>query len=321
MSRLIFDKIIYISIFKQGGIMALFRIAKRVFLFAILNILVIITLSITLNILGIKGYLTNYGIDYYALMVFCLIWGMGGAFISLMLSRIMAKWMMGVHVIDPDTRDPELRWLLDTVYKLSRQAGLSKMPEVGIYESREINAFATGPTRNRALVAVSSGLLESMSEEEIEAARSTVRNLDWTVEAIMNAPPDEDTPEFTQMIYDLRQGFLAALEEDLNIPKALGELFKFMKRIRGIIEYRGISDGMKEEILGTLKRVDEILGILDFEPHPQEPLIRSLVQERADHRAKRQWQEADAIRERLRSMGIELMDCPSGTLWTWEKVL
>ncbi|HOJ86544.1 MAG TPA: protease HtpX [Elusimicrobiales bacterium] len=148
--------------------MALFRIAKRVFLFAILNILVIITLSITLNILGIKGYLTNYGIDYYALMVFCLIWGMGGAFISLMLSRIMAKWMMGVHVIDPDTRDPGLRWLIDTVYKLSRQAGLDKMPEVGIYESREINAFATGPTRNRALVAVSSGLLENMSEEEIE---------------------------------------------------------------------------------------------------------------------------------------------------------
>ncbi len=148
--------------------MALFRIAKRIFLFALLNILVIITLSITLNILGIKGYLTNYGIDYYALMVFCLIWGMGGAFISLMLSRIMAKWMMGVHVIDPDTRDPELRWLLDTVYKLSRQAGLSKMPEVGIYESREINAFATGPTRNRALVAVSSGLLENMSQDEIE---------------------------------------------------------------------------------------------------------------------------------------------------------
>ncbi|MGC8729198.1 MAG: protease HtpX [Elusimicrobiales bacterium] len=148
--------------------MALFRIAKRIFLFALLNILVIITLSITLNILGIKGYLTSYGIDYYALMVFCLIWGMGGAFISLMLSRIMAKWMMGVHVIDPDTRDPELRWLLDTVYKLSRQAGLSKMPEVGIYESREINAFATGPTRNRALVAVSSGLLENMSQDEIE---------------------------------------------------------------------------------------------------------------------------------------------------------
>lgn len=144
------------------------RIAKRIFLFVLLNILVIVTLSITLNILGIHGYLRSNGIDYYALMVFCLVWGMGGAFISLALSRIMAKWMMGVKVIDPNTRDSELRWLVDTVYKLSSQAGLGKMPEVGIYISPEINAFATGPTRNRSLVAVSSGLLENMTEEEIE---------------------------------------------------------------------------------------------------------------------------------------------------------
>lgn len=145
-----------------------FRLAKRVVLFVLLNILVIVTISLTLNILGVKPYLTSAGIDYYALFVFCLVWGMGGAFISLALSRIMAKWMMGVRVIDPDTRDPSLRWLVDTVYKLSKQAGISKMPEVGIYISPEVNAFATGPTKNRALVAVSSGLLETMDEDEIE---------------------------------------------------------------------------------------------------------------------------------------------------------
>jgi len=148
--------------------MSFFRIAKRLFLFVLLNILVIVTISITLEILGIHGYLTSYGIDFGALIVFCFILGMGGAFISLGLSRIMAKWMMGVKLIDPDTRDTNLRWLIDTVYKLARQAGINKMPEVGIYMSPEINAFATGPTRNRALVAVSAGLLEVMNEDEIE---------------------------------------------------------------------------------------------------------------------------------------------------------
>jgi heat shock protein HtpX len=148
--------------------MSFLRIAKRIFLFVLINILVILSISFTLYILGIKPYLRYYGIDYYSLMILCLIFGMSGAFISLMLSRVMAKWMMGVQLIDPDTRDPELRWLVDTVYRLARQAGISKMPEVGIYISPEVNAFATGPTKNRSLVAVSSGLLETMDEDEIE---------------------------------------------------------------------------------------------------------------------------------------------------------
>jgi heat shock protein HtpX len=101
-------------------------------------------------------------------MAFCLIWGMGGAFISLALSRIMAKWMMGVQVIDPNTRDPELQQLLQLVYGLAKGAHLSKMPEVGIYDSPELNAFATGPTKSRSLVAVSSGLLSRMTPDQIE---------------------------------------------------------------------------------------------------------------------------------------------------------
>lgn len=143
------------------------RLAKRVFLFLIVNILVVLTISLTLQILGITPYLTAYGINYSALLSFCLIWGMGGAFISLLLSKTMAKWMMGVKVIDPQ-KNPELRFLVDMVYRLSREAGIEKMPEVGIYESPEVNAFATGPTRNNALVAVSTGLLETMDADEIE---------------------------------------------------------------------------------------------------------------------------------------------------------
>jgi heat shock protein HtpX len=141
---------------------------KRIFLFVTLNIAVMFTISIILRVLGIGPYLTPYGINYYNLMGFCLVWGMGGAFISLALSRVMAKWMMGVHVIDPQTRDPDLQQLLHTVYQLARGAGLPAMPEVGIYDSPEVNAFATGPTRSRALVAVSSGLLSRMRSDEIE---------------------------------------------------------------------------------------------------------------------------------------------------------
>ncbi len=144
------------------------RWAKRIVLFMAVNILVMVTLSFVLNLLGVGNYLTQSGIDYSNLMVFCLVWGMGGAFISLALSRVMAKWMMGVQVIDPATRNPTEKQLVDMVYLLAQKAGLRTMPEVGIYDSPELNAFATGPTRSRALVAVSSGLLQRMERKEIE---------------------------------------------------------------------------------------------------------------------------------------------------------
>lgn len=141
---------------------------KRIFLFLLLNILVVMTISIVLHILGIRPYLTRYGLDYNSLAAFCLIWGMGGAFISLGLSRIMAKWMMGVQAIDPETRDPDLRNLVEIVHSLARRGGLTTMPKVGVYNSPEVNAFATGPTKSRSLVAVSAGLLQRMNREEIE---------------------------------------------------------------------------------------------------------------------------------------------------------
>ena len=141
---------------------------KRVFLFMAVNLLVVATLSITLQFLGVRPYLSARGLDYGALMTFCLIWGMGGAFISLGLSRIVAKWSMGVQVIDPQEARGESMELLQTVHRLAQTAGLPVMPEGGIYESPELNAFATGPTKSRALVAVSTGLLGSMSRPELE---------------------------------------------------------------------------------------------------------------------------------------------------------
>jgi heat shock protein HtpX len=140
---------------------------KRIALFLAVNVLVVITISILLNVLGVQPYLDERGINYEALLVFCLVWGMGGAFISLGLSRIMAKYAMGVQVIDPNTRSAEGQALLQTVGRLARAANIP-MPEVGVYESPDINAFATGPTKSRSLVAVSSGLLQRLDRGEAE---------------------------------------------------------------------------------------------------------------------------------------------------------
>ncbi len=141
---------------------------KRILLFLATNILVIATISIITSMLGLHTYLTAYGIDYTKLAIFCAIWGTGGAFISLFLSKFMAKMAMGVVIINPKHATREELFLLDVVYQLAKKAGLKTMPEVGIYHSPELNAFATGPSKNNSLVAVSSGLLSSMNRDEIE---------------------------------------------------------------------------------------------------------------------------------------------------------
>ena len=142
------------------------QISKRVFLFLAVNALVLLTISVVVGLLGLRF---NMGSGRYgALMIFCLVWGMGGAFISLALSRLMAKWFMGVQVIDPRTSDPDLQELVQMVHGLAQRARLPAMPEVGIYDSPEVNAFATGPSRSRSLVAVSRGLLQAMRRRELE---------------------------------------------------------------------------------------------------------------------------------------------------------
>jgi heat shock protein HtpX len=140
---------------------------KRIVLFVVTNLAIMVTLSIVLSLLGITGYVREGQIDMGALMVFCFAWGMGGAFISLQISRGVAKWMMGVQLVDGRTGRAELDWLYQTVHRLTTAAQLP-MPEVGVYDSPEVNAFATGPSRRRSLVAVSSGLLRTMKREEVE---------------------------------------------------------------------------------------------------------------------------------------------------------
>ena len=139
---------------------------KRIFLFLATNIAVMVVLSIVVSVLGLDRWLTAEGIDYTTLLVMSAIFGFGGAFISLLLSKTMAKWQAGVRLIDGSEGTTEY-WLVSTVKQLADKAGVG-MPEVGIFEGAP-NAFATGAFKNSALVAVSTGLLQSMSKEEVEA--------------------------------------------------------------------------------------------------------------------------------------------------------
>ena len=141
---------------------------KRIGLFLMVNALVLVTISTLVNVFGLAPKITASGYDLGSLMIFCLMWGMGGALISLLISKKMAKWSMGVKVIDPNTTNMAEREIVDMVYRYARSAGLSKMPEVGIYPSPEVNAFATGPSKSNSLVAVSSGLLDTMDKRSIE---------------------------------------------------------------------------------------------------------------------------------------------------------
>lgn len=142
---------------------------KRVFLFLATNIAILIVLSITLRLLGVERILdeTGTGLNFNALLIFAAVIGFGGAFISLAISKWTAKRMTGAVVIE-QPRNPTETWLFDTVRQQARAAGI-QMPEVAIYDSPDINAFATGMNKNKALVAVSTGLLRSMKRDEAEA--------------------------------------------------------------------------------------------------------------------------------------------------------
>ena len=140
--------------------------AKRILLFVATNIAIMVMVSIVLAVLGQLGVLDMAG-GQGTLLVYCAVWGFGAAIVSLLLSRQMAKWSMGVKLVDGRTGNPDLDWLYNKVGQLAQQANLP-MPEVGYYESPEVNAFATGPSKKRSLVAVSTGLLRGMGRQEVE---------------------------------------------------------------------------------------------------------------------------------------------------------
>lgn len=142
---------------------------KRIFLFLATNLAIIVVLSITLRLLGVERILDEQGVglDINGLLIFSAVFGFGGSFISLAISKWTAKRFTGARVIEQPSSSHE-QWLVSTVQRQAQAAGIG-MPEVAIYDSADVNAFATGMSRNNALVAVSSGLLNAMSQDEAEA--------------------------------------------------------------------------------------------------------------------------------------------------------
>lgn len=264
--------------------------AKRIFLFLVVNILVVLTISVILSLLNVKPFLTSYGLDYNSLMVFCFVWGMGGAFISLSLSRMMAKWMMGVHIIDSDTNDAELQRLVTTVHSLARHAHLPYMPQVGIYESPEVNAFATGPTRKRSLVAVSRGLLRKMSQKEIEGVLaheiSHIANGDMVTMTLLQGVVNAFVMFLARVLAYIFSGFGKSKEESSSaggsymsymilvfvfeiIFMVLGSLIvAWFSRFR---EFRADAGGAhlagKEKMIGALQALQKMQQLRD--PHAE----------------------------------------------------
>ena len=140
---------------------------KRIVLFLATNFAIMLVLSITMRLLGVEPYLNANGLNLGSLLVFAGVMGFGGSLISLAISKWSAKTAMGVHVIEAPSNSTEF-WLLETIRKYSVEVGI-KMPEVGIYESPDVNAFATGMSKNSSLIAVSTGLLQKMTRQEAEA--------------------------------------------------------------------------------------------------------------------------------------------------------
>lgn len=258
---------------------------KRIFLFMLTNILVMVSVSIILSVLGVNGYLTANGINYQSLMVFCLVWGFVGSGISLLLSKFMAKRMMGVEILEPNGQYASL---VNRVHRLSKAAGIEKMPEVGIYHSPEVNAFATGPSKNNALVAVSSGLLNQMTEDEVEGVLAHevahVANGDMVTMALVQGVVNAFVMFFARVAaFAIQQALAGNRDNDDDRPVTSGFayhitvmvceiLFSFLgmfviayfSRVR---EYRADAGGAKyagkQKMVAALKRLQAKIESVD----------------------------------------------------------
>jgi heat shock protein HtpX len=188
---------------------------KRIFLFLATNLAVLLVLSVTLRLFGIDRFLTASGLDVGMLMIFSLIVGFTGSIISLLMSKTMAKWSTGAQVIT-QPRDADEAWLLTTVRRLAERAGIGE-PEVAVYEGAP-NAFATGAFRDSALVAVSTGLLQGMNREEIEAVLghevSHVVNGDMVTLALIQGVVNTFVVFFARVVGYLVDTMLLRREDD-----------------------------------------------------------------------------------------------------------
>lgn len=257
---------------------------KRIFLFVLTNILVMVTVSIVLNVLGLNHYVTAAGVNYGAMMGFCLVWGFVGSGISLLLSKFMAKTMMGVEIVDDRGQYGDL---VRKVHLLARAAGLSKMPEVGVYQSPEVNAFATGPSKNNSLVAVSTGLLQQMNTDEVEGVLAHeiahIANGDMVTMALVQGVVNAFVMFFARIAAMALQNVLQGDREEDDRPMASGLAYHisvmvfeiafsflgmfvvaYFSRIR---EFRADKGGAqfagRHKMIAALKRLQQKIDMVD----------------------------------------------------------
>jgi heat shock protein HtpX len=258
------------------------QISKRVLMFVTVNILVILTLSLTYSVLSSYFGLPTNGM--FGLIIFGTLFGFGGALISLFTSKWMAKKFMGVQVIDPRTNDPELRKLVETVHQYSRAAGLKVMPEVGVYNSPEVNAFATGPSKSNSLVAVSVGLMQRMKQDEVDGVLAHevahIANGDMVtmtlIQGVINAvvliaarlvaqvitsAMSKDGERSSPFVY---MGIVFALEFVMSILGAI--VVNYFSRAR---EYRADAGGARvagrEKMVNALRRLQSTMQLVEPE--------------------------------------------------------
>jgi len=264
--------------------------AKRIFFFLLVNFLVVTMVSIILSFFNIQPYLTPYGIKMKDLLIFCAAWGMGGAMISLWISRFIAKKMMGVKTIDPNAKDPKQKQLYETIQRLAKKAHLP-MPEVGIYKAAEVNAFATGPTKKRSLVAVSSGLLEKMDDDQVKGVLAHelthIANGDMVTMALLQGVVNAFVMFLARVLALVLSGFGKGGQRKGSYGSYImfTFLFQFVFMILGSLvvfwfsrrrEYRADAGGAK--LAGKQKMIDALEGLKAYVPKQAPKTQKAAIQ-------------------------------------------
>jgi len=246
---------------------------KRIVLFLLTNLAVIAVASVTLSVLGFNGFLTSKGINFQSLLVFCAVFGFAGSFISLLMSKWMAKRGTGTRIIERPSNHQEI-WLVETVAQLAKDAGIG-MPEVGIFPAQQANAFATGANRNKALVAISEGMLQRFTKEEIEAVLAHeighVANGDMITLSLMQGVVNTFVMFFARIIGYAVDQFMNPDREEGQVGMGYYVVTIIAEIVLGVLattivmafsryrEYRadkaGATLGSKQGMIGALRRL------------------------------------------------------------------
>lgn len=251
---------------------------KRTFLFLATNIAIMLVIGIVINVLGLNGWMTKNGIDYGMLFTFSLVIGFSGSFISLWISKWMAIKAYNIELIDKPS-NPGETWLIDTVKAQSKKAGIP-MPSVGIYQSPEVNAFATGPSKKNSLVAVSSGLIQGMNKREVEGVLAHevahIANGDMVTMTLIQGVLNTFVVFLSRIVGTLIDSFLRKNDEESSGPGigywvgyivceiVLGVLASMIvMRFSRWREFRADADAAriwgKEPMIDALRRLNQIM--------------------------------------------------------------